>query len=201
MNARLIGSLGAQISRRTDMPAGLAERTRAAMSAAIEIAIGSVLPDRANAYQLLLALGSHDLSAMRELLGPPRGILYARQHHGGRVITAALDYGTYVCQLEVGLDTLPRYETYFQVHSESEVIRVDYDTPYIRHVPAKLQITNLDGDAGIADLKTFPSRRDAFSLQWQAFYENVRLHRQPKTSLADARQDLVIARDLLGQMA
>ena len=200
MNALLIGSLGAQLARRTDMPPSIAERTRARMSAAIELAIGSVLPDRANAYQLLLALGSHDLSAMRELLGPPRSILYARQDHGGRIITAALDYGTYVCQLELGVDTLPRYETYLQVHSESEVIRVDYDTPYIRHLPAKLQITNLHGGAGIAHLTSFPSRRDAFSLQWQAFYENVRQHRQPKTSLADGRQDLVLARDLLGQM-
>src|SRR5207344_1314512 len=64
----------------------------------------------ANAFGLCLGLVSHDTSAMRELLGMPKSVLYAKQRFEGHWVTAAFDYGDFVCHLEVGLDQIAHFE-------------------------------------------------------------------------------------------
>jgi hypothetical protein len=39
--------------------------------------------------------------------------------------------------------------------------------------------------------------KDAFEIEWLAFHENVTQGRRPKTSLADAREDLVLFREMM----
>jgi Oxidoreductase family, NAD-binding Rossmann fold len=55
------------------------------------------------AYTLLVGLSSYDLSAMREMLGSPRKVLFAAQRAGGSYVTAAFDYGSFICQFETSL--------------------------------------------------------------------------------------------------
>ena len=199
MNSLIINSIGGAMPR-SDLGDDARTRVRSAMTAAIAVAIGQGAESRARAYEVLLGLGSHDFSAMRELLGTPERVLFAAHRHRGFVLTAAVDYRHYVCQIEIALDHLPRFDTYLEVYTEREVLRVDYDTPYIRHIPAKLQITGTHGMAGITSTSRFSTRRDSFALEWQSFYEDIRHRRQPKTSVADAREDLVLFRDMVGLM-
>jgi predicted dehydrogenase len=200
MNSLILNSLGS-VARRSDLSADARTRVRSAMAASIAVAIGHGEDSRARAYEVLLGLGSHDISAMRELLGSPKRVLFAAYRHGGFVLTAAVDYGHYVCQIEIALDHLPRFDTHLEVYTEREVLRVDYDTPYIRHIPARLHITGTHGTAGITSASRFPTRRDSFAIEWQSFHENICQRRQPKTSIADAREDLILFRDMIGLMA
>jgi predicted dehydrogenase len=131
----------------------------------------------------------------------PKGVLYAAQRSGGRMITAAFDYGSYVCQFETGVDQIPRFDAYLEVSTPREVIRVDYDTPYVRHLPARLSTIEASEPAGYTRAEGFPTRNDSFVAEWQAFHANIAQGTRPKTSIADARQDLVLFQEMVRLMA
>ena len=142
-------------------PAGvatLAGKLESDMALATARAIGDQSPAKARAYGLLLGLSSHDVSAMRELLGRPETVLYAAQRMEGRAITAAFDYGRFVCQFETAVDRIPHFDAHIEISTETEIVRVDYDTPYIRHLPARLSVIGKHGPAGVAQSSTFPTR-------------------------------------------
>ena len=108
-------------------------------------AIGDVPPALASAYRLLCGLGSHDLSAMRELLGPPAGVHAARQWRDGGFLAALLDDGDYVVCYETGVDDQLRFDAHLEVYGDLASLRVQYDTPYVRHLPTTLVIEESDG--------------------------------------------------------
>lgn len=162
--------------------------------------IGKSSPELINSYALLLGLSSHDISAMRELLGRPKAVLHATHHWDGRYITAVFDYGSFACEFATGVDLLPRFDTFIEVYSEEVVFRVDYDTPYVRNLPARLTVTRPHEKTGVAQTVSFPSRLDSFVVEWRAFHHNVTTHSKPKTTVADAREDLEIFLDIVGQI-
>src|SRR6185369_1249693 len=154
-------------------------------------------PELNTAYLLMLGLASHDVSAMRELIGLPRGVLFATQRWAGRWMSAALDYGSFVCELAIVVDTVPLRDAYLQFHTGAKVIRVEYDTPYVRNLPARLIVTEPKNGVGLSHAESFATRQDSFVLEWTAFHDNIAGGRTPKTSLADSREDLVLFKQLI----
>jgi predicted dehydrogenase len=199
-NAAIIDNTS-NIFRADDLSAELLAEGKRALSAKIGEAIGVATGPRAVAYALLLSLSSHALSAMRELLGGmPERVLYAAQRHGGRFLSAAFDYGHFVAQFEAGVDRIPHFDAHLEVYTPTEIIRVDYDTPYVRHLPARMTTISGETAAGVAIRSMFPTRNDSFVAEWRAFHDHVTLGTRPKTTLADARNDLVLARDMAAKM-
>lgn len=166
----------------------------------VEEAIGVVAPEISRAYNLMLGLSAHDISAMRELLGFPKRVLYAAQRQGGLYLSAAFDYGDYVCHYETGVDAIARFDAGLEVYSEKKVLRVQYNTPYIRNLPIRLFITETNGAGGVSEQAMLPTWGDPFVAEWQAFHENITQGRNPKTSPADFRQDLELFRDMVKLM-
>ena len=148
------------------------------------------------AYNLLLGLSTHDVSAMRELLGTPKGVLYAAQRSGGLYLTAAFDYSGFVCHFETGIDDLARFDCYLEVYSSVQTLRVDYYTPYVRHLATKLSVTTATPASGLHSETLQPAFEDNFTREWRAFYHNVTTGSTPKTDPADYRCDL----ELFGQI-
>src|SRR3954453_14679779 len=111
----------------------------------IDEALGAVPAHLRRAYGLLLGLGSHDISAMRTLLGRPRSVAYAAERHGGNYLTASIDYGDFVCQYETGVDQIPRFDAHIEVFGDRRVLRVQYDTPYVRNIPVRLLLLDANG--------------------------------------------------------
>lgn len=176
---------------RDDLPAQLLAQGARRRDALLAEALGpGAPPDLARAYRLLLSLSTHDLSAMRELLGPPARVLYAAQRQGGLYLSAAFDYGAYVCQFETGVDAIARFDAHLEVYGERSVLRVQYDTPYLRGLPVRLRVTEDNGRGGVVERAEHPCWGDPFVAEWQAFYTSVTEGRPPKTSPADFRQDL-----------
>jgi hypothetical protein len=136
---------------------------------------------------------------MRELLGMPQRVLYATQRRGGPYLTAAFDYGDYVCQFETGVDHIPRFDAHLEVYTADRILRVQYDTPYVRNLPIYLIITEANGKGGVTERVEHPTWGDPFVVEWEAFYDNTH-HRTPKTSAADFRQDLELFRDMITLM-
>src|SRR5207253_10780369 len=97
------------------------------------------------AYSVLLGLSSHDLSAMREMLGMPAKVLFATQRGKGFYLAATFDYGTYVCQFETGIDNIARFDAHIEVYGDEKTVRGQYGTPYVRNSPIRLFVTEDNG--------------------------------------------------------
>ena len=157
-------------------------------------ALGEAPQEIKTAYNLLLGLSTHDVSAMRELLGVPKRVLYAAARSSGLYITAAFDYGDFVCHFETGIDALPRFDCHVEVYGRSQLLRLEYQTPYVRHLAAKLSVVTAPDDLRRETVQ--PAFEDNFTREWEAFYKNVTTGRAPKTDPQDYRHDL----ELLGRM-
>jgi len=195
-NAAIIESTSAVI-RGDGAPADEIVRTRAQNDARMVEAIGSAEGPRALVYTLMLGLSTHDISAMRELLGMPKGVLYAAFRGRGWFYSAAFDYGDFVCTFETGIDTIARVEAYVEVNMRGRVVRVDYETPYVRHQPARLTVTEPKTRHGVTISQGHATRGDAFVVEWRRLHEAVTQGLTPKTSIADARQDLELFADMM----
>jgi len=163
-------------------------------------ALGEASPELRRAYGMLLGLASHDVSAMRELIGMPKSTLYAADRHGGAYITGAFDYGGFTCHLEIGVDAMPRFDGYLQVYGQNKIVRVQYDTPYVRNLPTQLFVTEVDAVGRISNSETNPAWGDSFTLEWKAFFDNIQQPKAPKTSPQDFRHDLEIFLDVVELM-
>jgi predicted dehydrogenase len=146
--------------------------------------------DLKTVYRLMLGLSSHDLSAMRELLGMPKRVLFAAHRAGGRYLAAAFDYGSYVCQFETGIDQIPRFDAHLEVFAEHKVLRVEYDTPYVRNLPIRVFTTEANGEGGVTTINSHPTWGDPFVEEWKAFYKNVTENLEPKSGPGDFILDL-----------
>lgn len=188
-----------RVIRGNDIPAEVSAAATALQDQLVVEAIGDVPADVKTAYLILLGLSTHDISAMRELLGMPQRVLYAAQRQGGTYMSAAFDYGSYVCQFETGIDLIPRFDACLEVYSSKQVIRVDYDTPYVRNLPIRLVIT-CAGESGVTQQVEHPGWGDAFVVEWEAFYDNIVHQRLPKTSPEDFRHDLELFKQMVDRM-
>lgn len=186
------------VIRPDTIPEAAAAELRELSDAKVLEAIGTNDPILSRAYNVLLGLSSHDLSAMRELLGKPKRVLHASQRCKGVYISASFDYGDFVCDFSTGIDQIPRFDAFLEVYAESKIIRVDYDTPYIRNLPAKLTITERTGKAGVSQRVTIPSRLDSFVVEWKAFHHSVASGERSKANIDDAREDLEIFEGIMG---
>ncbi|MBV8098186.1 MAG: Gfo/Idh/MocA family oxidoreductase [Verrucomicrobia bacterium] len=156
----------------------------------IEALGGNRAEDVKTAYRLMLGLSSHDLSAMRELIGMPAEVLFAAQRAGGRYLAAAFDYGAFVCQFETGIDKIPRFDAHLEVFGEQKTLRVQYDTPYVRNLPIRVITTESNGEGGVTTIDAHPAWGDPFVAEWKAFYNNVTENRLPKSGPEDFLLDL-----------
>ncbi len=187
----------ARVARPRDLADGIVAAGRRAYAERVDEAIGVGTPEALRtAYGILLGLSSHDISAMRELLGMPKGVLYAAARHEGMYLSAAFDYGTFVCNFETGIDGIPRFDGHLEVYGQERVVRVDYETPYLRNMPIRLRVTGANGSGGVDERVSQRDWGDPFVAEWEAFHENVRGRRTPKTSPEDYRHDL----ELFGEM-
>jgi predicted dehydrogenase len=155
------------------------------------MAIGEALPDVVGAYRFLLGLNSHDISAMRELLGLPRRVVAARHWNGGRFLTVIFEYDGYYAVLESGVDEQRRFDAHLEVYGATKSIRVQYDSPYIRHLPTTLVIAETVGDA-YTERVVRPTFKDPYTHEIEYFYEVVTTGIEPKTTPEDFVEDLRI---------
>ena len=193
---RLIVDQTAEVCRPTDIPQDLIEQRWARGRRLVEDAVGSVPDELANAYRLLCGLGSHDLSAMRELLGRPRGVAAARQWRSGGYIAALLDYDDYVVAYETGVDEQLRFDAHLEVFGDSASLRVQYDTPYVRHLPTTLVLEQTTGDEFRRTVSR-PHLKDPYTHELEYFHDAVTSGTAPKTGPEDFALDLDLFAELI----
>lgn len=192
----LIVDQTAFVVRPTDLPQSALEERWERGRRMVADAIGDVPGAVAGAYRLLCGLGSHDLSAMRELLGPPQGVHAARQWRDGGYIAALLDYGDYVVSYETGVDEQLRFDAHLEVFGDSSSFRIQYDTPYVRHLPTELHVETSDGAAITRSVRR-PHLKDPYTHELEYFHACVSAGTPPKTSPEDFVADLDLFAELV----
>ena len=176
------------IFRPTDVPQAAIDAGRAETQRLLKSVMGEARPDQIRAYQVLTGLSSHSFSAMRELFGPPIEVAAARQHRGENVMVF-FDYGTFTALYEAVIHDVARFDAGIDVLTLNQQFRINYDTPYIRNLPTRLEITT--SELNSTKTETIgPFYEDAFRVELNAFHHAVTTGEPPKTLLSDSLADL-----------
>jgi predicted dehydrogenase len=186
---RLIVDQTSYVDRPDDIPQDAVDAKWARRSELVREALGDVPQELEWTYGLLCGLGSHDLSAMRELLGPPKEVSAARMWRQGGYVVALLDYGDFVVTYETGVDAQLRYDTYIEVYGERGTMKVQYDTPYVRHFPTTLHVEVTRGDSYERSV-TRPHLKDPYTYEIEYFHDIVTNGGTPKTTPEDYVLDM-----------
>jgi predicted dehydrogenase len=186
---RLIVDQTSYVDRPDDVPQEAVDEKWARRSALVKEALGDVPQELEWTYGLLCGLGSHDLSAMRELLGSPKAVSAAKMWRSGGYVVALLDYGDFVVTYETGVDDQLRYDTYIEVYGASGTMKVQYDTPYVRHFPTTLQLELTDGDSYTRSVRR-PHLKDPYTYEIEYFHDVVTQGGTPKTTPEDYVADM-----------
>jgi predicted dehydrogenase len=190
---RMIIDQASVVHRFADIPdAALADKTARA-DRLVREALGDASPDIRGAYRFLLGLNSHDLSAMRELLGFPEKVISARHWNNGKFIAALMQYDGYCAVLETGVDEQLRFDAHIEVYGLTKSLRVQYDSPYIRHLPTTLVIHETVGDA-YEERVIRPTFKDPYTHELEYFHDVVTSGLVPKTTPEDFKDDLRLMR-------
>jgi predicted dehydrogenase len=187
-NAYFISQINAETPG-GDLPSDAAADRAARKAAMLAEATGSTDPVLQEAYRFLCGLGSHDLSAMRDLVGAPQAVIGAAIRGGGRRVAAIFDHGGFVSTYESGLDRVGRFDAYIEVFGGSARARIDYDTPYVRNLPTLVRQWYTDGTRHREEVlrETFT---DPYTRQWRLFAEVLDGTRPNPMPPEDSRPDL-----------
>ncbi len=177
------------VLRFNDIPQeAIADRSNRAKNMVYE-AIGDVPTEIRNAYGLLCGLSSHDLSAMRELIGFPKRVVSAIQWNEGSYISAIFEFDDFCAVFETGVDKLRRFDAHLEVFSDTKQIKIQYNTPYIRQLPTTLSIKETIGDS-LEEKVIRPTFKDPYTEELEYLYDVVTQGKTPKTTPEDFKEDL-----------
>ncbi len=183
-----------------DIDADLLSRGAKERDALIREVVGVDAPaDLVRAYRGLTALSSHHISAMRGLIGEPVGVVAAHRTNGGANTSVTFDYGHFACCYDAVVDDIGLFDAMIEVRSNTRRMRIIYDTPYIRSLPTRLEVTDA-GPLGPVTRTFGPLYGDAFSNELEIFHRHITDGTKPLTDLADSRRDLALMAEIIERM-
>ncbi|KAK6340184.1 hypothetical protein TWF730_001952 [Orbilia blumenaviensis] len=176
----------------------LAEREESMVHEALEVDMGlTVTEKRTTMLRLLGGLGSHDLSAMRELIGMPTGVLGA--YLTPTMWTVLFKYPTFVATYESGFNSIPLFDASIEVFTENKAVTVKYDTPYVKGLPTTMVVREKVGEdnCGYQERIVRSSYEDPYTKQMGEWWEFMVNGKPVKTTVEDAAMELEIFKMIL----
>jgi predicted dehydrogenase len=145
----------------------------------------------------LLMGSTHDLSIIRDLIGPPQEVIYS--HVDGSRLLACVSHARAVCTIE--WETASGYEWWDQeitVYGPESACKARFADPYIPYIPTAVTVHNLEQDTSAArhlDVSSEP----AFRREWRHFAECIRSGGVPRTTVLGGRQDVELIAELVSR--
>ena len=133
---------------------------------------------------------------MREVFGMPNRVAGASMNLPN-IFCALFQYDTFPVMYKSGLNSVPHFDAHIEVYSPEKIVRVNYDTPYIKGLPVTLTIREKLGDGGFQERTVRKTYEDPYTLEFMELYRCAVEGIAPKTSAEDARQDLELYRMIL----
>ncbi|KAJ0304804.1 hypothetical protein COL5a_004293 [Colletotrichum fioriniae] len=155
-----------------------------------------VTPDSQLMLRLLGGLGTHDLSAMREIIGMPKSVAGACLTFPG-IFSVLFKYEDFPVSYESGFSKVPQFDAHIEVYSPEKIVRVDFDTPYVKGLPVTVTIRELIGNDGFQERKVRKTYQDPYTNEFLELYDCVVNGKAPKTSALDARNDIELFKMIL----
>lgn len=145
------------------------------------------------------ALGTHDLSAMREALGLPLAVRGAYLRHP--IWSAVFEYPSFSVIYESGMISVPFFDAQIELYTDDKIVQVQFDQPYIKGLPTTMTVQEKcegnNGQVGYRKTFTRETYEDNYTLELQEWYNCIILGKRPKTTVEDAREDLEIFKMLM----
>ena len=182
---------------RDDLSPVLRTERREAIQATQREALG---PDHAHLsglFEMLLMLGSHDLTILRGAFGAPAAVRYSDAVSPTQLLSV-LEYGPGCrCVFEAGIGSEALWwDEHLAAYGTHEMVEITFPNPYVPYAPTVVTIR--ENEVGSPVRKEIPvSHQEAFRREWLHFFDCVREGRQPRTSLADARADIALAIEMI----
>ncbi|KAJ5367665.1 hypothetical protein N7541_001606 [Penicillium brevicompactum] len=173
----------------------LASKTQEFLEQGLTKELGiEVNADTTNQWRNLGSLGSHDLSAMREALGMPRGVLGASlcSAKGPQFWSALFQYPSFAVSYESGIDEVPRFDASIEVFGGKKTVKVCFDSPYVKGLPTTMYIREKLDDGSFRESMVRKTYEDAYTLEMKELHAFVIEGKPAKTTSEDAKRDLEI---------
>lgn len=143
--------------------------------------------------RFLGSLGSHDLSLMREALGFPEAVVgvtvnepFYSAMFKCRNKTGEPFYVTY----ESGIDGVPEFDAHLAVYGEKKRVSIQYDSPYVKGLPIKVKVQELNEAGEFQTREILSSYEDAYTTELQEMHDCLVNGKEIKTTAADAMNEL-----------
>jgi predicted dehydrogenase len=188
---RLIINQSSVVERFDDLPKEAMEDRSIRAKQMVEEVLGNAPQQVKNSYRLLCGLNSHDLSAMRELIGMPKRVISASHWNNGYYITATFEFDGYNATFETGVDDQLRFDAHIELFGKSKQMKIQYATPYIKNLPITLHVAETVGEAYEESVHR-ANYKDAYVVELESFYDVVTKGIAPKTTPEDFKQDLTL---------
>ncbi|KAI9685586.1 MAG: hypothetical protein M1822_004444 [Bathelium mastoideum] len=173
----------------------LRTKTQDDIQQAVQAELGlTVTKETEMMWQMLSILGSHDLSAMREILGMPDDVVGFSPCAvtGSPFWSAIFQYPDFAVAYESGVDQVARFDASIEIFGDTKTVKVCIDTPFIKGLPTTMVIKDSLPDGSYRESTIRRTYKDPFTLELKEVYEWIVDGKAPKTGAADARQDLEI---------
>lgn len=196
-NAYFVSGSGTFQSKNFDFPpAAGAQRDEALEKLFQEAFPGqNVTQEKRDYCRFLGSLGSHDISLLRETLGRPERVTAVSVNNP--FYTALLDYrnsdgSSYSVTYESGIDSVPVFDAHLSVYGENKRVSIQYDSPYVKGLPIKVTVHELNKHGELQFKEILCSYEDAYTAELKEVYEWLRNGKTTKTSTDDAIEDIKI---------
>ncbi|GAM91690.1 hypothetical protein ANO11243_097430 [Dothideomycetidae sp. 11243] len=173
----------------------LRDKTRDDMKQALQVELGiNVTEETSMMWEMLSTLGSHDLSTMRGVLGMPSGVVGFSPcaTTGSPFWSAIFQYPDFAVAYESGLDQVARFDASVEVFGDKKTVKLCIDTPFVKGLPTTMVVKDSLPDGSYRESTIRRTYEDPFTLELKAVYRWIVDGQVPKTSPADARQDIEI---------
>lgn len=194
-NAKFVNESGTFQVKHNDFPVGSGEERTKKLDALFKEAFPGqpITAERMKYCRFLGSLGSHDISLMREVLGFPTSV--AGVSVNDPFYSAIFNYRNktgepFAVTYESGIDQVPEFDAHLAVYGEKKRVSIKYDSPYVKGLPIKVTVQELNASGEFETREILGSYEDAYTAELQELYACVVDGKQVKTTAEDAIQDL-----------
>lgn len=135
---------------------------------------------------------------MREMIGMPTRVLGASLQFP--IWSVLFQYEGFPVTYESGINNVPLFDAHIEVYSDEKIVRVNYDTPYVKGLPVTMtireKIDSTEG-SGFQERTIRKTYENPFTLEFWEFYKCAVGKKSPKTSALDAREDLELIKMIM----
>ena len=160
-----------------------------------------ITKERMDFCRFLGTLGSHDLSLMRETLGMPDSVagVSANEPFYSAILNYDRDDHRFSVTYESGIDAVARFDSHLTVYGEKKTVSIQYDTPFIKGLPIKVRVDEINEHGEMVTKEILSSYEDAYTAEMKEMHACLTEGLKIKTSAEDATKDLELFKMLFDQ--